>query len=163
MVSEPDQVDPLHYLAQLQVDNYQNTGIPSTHSFSHPLLLLPTRIHHQENAWSLETQSPQFFAPRILNLSVSSYLNIVNFETSFFPITKLKLKTCWISLSLNYIKQLRPQGHLHFSHGFSIETLRTHEYDLLIVHNTQCKKQYNNERNFRCTLGLKREVVLTDF
>ena len=132
MVSQPDQVDPLHYLAQLQVDNYQNTGIPSTNSFSHPLLLLPTRIHHQENAWSLETQKTQFLAPRILNLSVDSYLNILKFETSFFPIAKLKLKTCWISLSLNYIKQIRLKGHLHLLRGFLIKTLLTHEYDILL-------------------------------
>ena len=74
MVSEPNQVNPLHYLAQLQVDNYQNPGIPGTHSFSHPLLLLPTRIHHQENAGSLVTQKSQFIAPRALKLSLLNHI-----------------------------------------------------------------------------------------
>ena len=33
----------------------------------------------------------------------------------------------------------------------------------IVATSAQCKKQYNDRRDFRRTLGLKREVVLTDF
>ncbi|CAB0012221.1 unnamed protein product [Nesidiocoris tenuis] len=55
VVFEPAQINPLHRLAQLQVENPQILHMPG-HSFHvHPLLLLDTWILRQENARSLNS------------------------------------------------------------------------------------------------------------
>ena len=54
VVPQPHQVDSLHNMAQLQVDNYKDTGIPRLDGVSHPLFLFSARLHHQENVGRIE-------------------------------------------------------------------------------------------------------------
>ena len=53
MVFEPNQIYSLHYLAQLQVDHFENPALGHVGGFSRAVLLRFTRLHHQENVRSL--------------------------------------------------------------------------------------------------------------
>ena len=50
VVPEPHQVDPVHHLAQLQVDHHQDPPLDLPRHLPRLLLLRPPRIHRQEDA-----------------------------------------------------------------------------------------------------------------
>ena len=54
MVPEPDQVHPLHHLAQLQVDHHQDPALDLTRHLPLHVLLRPARIHRQEDDGGVE-------------------------------------------------------------------------------------------------------------
>ena len=49
VVSQPDQIDPLHHLAQLQVDHHQDHPLVLPHHIPLHVLLRPARVHGQED------------------------------------------------------------------------------------------------------------------
>jgi hypothetical protein len=53
VVPEPHQVDQIHYLAQLQVDHFENHWLAHADNFPYSLLLFLTRLHHQAHVRGL--------------------------------------------------------------------------------------------------------------
>ena len=53
MVPQPVEVDPVHHLAQPQVDDPQDHLHHLLLSFPRHVLLRPARLHHQEDDWGL--------------------------------------------------------------------------------------------------------------
>ena len=81
MVFEPNQIYSLHYLAQLQVDHFENPALGHVGGFSRAVLLRFTRLHHQENVRSLnyieEDKKAFYFEKKENSLSISKLLSII--------------------------------------------------------------------------------------
>ena len=53
MVFKPNQIHTLHYLAQLQMDHFENSFMDHVGGFSRAILLRFTWLHYQTNVRSL--------------------------------------------------------------------------------------------------------------
>ena len=81
MVLEPDQVDPLHHLAQLQVDHHQDLVLARPHRLPGPLLLLPARIFRQEDHGSLGVDQIDAKFTQLRNLNQNIVRKVESIET----------------------------------------------------------------------------------
>ena len=53
VVPQSNQIHPLHYLAQLQVDHSQDIIFHISHLVHCPIFLLPARLHNQKDVGSI--------------------------------------------------------------------------------------------------------------
>ena len=56
MVPQSNQVNPIHYLAQLQMDNSENYRLVDADCLPCPILLFITRLHNQEDVGGIDKQ-----------------------------------------------------------------------------------------------------------